>query len=59
MKNLERLEELGFELSILFYFDIFAIEPNFFIGCLAARLYALIVSSLLQFLSVEQVLLAN
>lgn len=59
MKNLEQTQKLGFKLLILLCFDLFVIEPNLLPWCIAARLYALIVSLLLLFLGVKLVLLAN
>ena len=59
MQNSERFEELGFKLSVVFGFDVFAIEPNFVSGNVASRLNAFIVSLLLKLLSMMEVLLAN
>lgn len=59
MKNSKKAKKLWFELSISPYSDIFAIKPNFLTWCLVARLDSLVMGSLLKFLSIKLILLAN
>lgn len=59
MKNLERRKELSFKLYILHYLNLFVMKQNFFAGCVAARVYDQILSSILQFLCLKQVLREN
>ena len=44
MKNLEQSKKYIFKRFILFCFDIFAIQPNFFIKSIAMAFYFFVVS---------------
>ena len=55
----ERPERLGFQLPISLGLDILAVQPNLLARRVASRLYALVVSTLLQILSVDEVFSAN
>ena len=59
VQNSKRSKELCFQLPILFGLNVFAVQPNFITRNIAPRLDAFIISPLLKFLSVMEVLLAN
>ena len=50
VQNSKKTKKLWLELSIVFSFDIFAIQPNFFDVSITFRLSSFIVGSFLQFL---------
>ena len=50
VQNSKKPKELRFQLPIIFDFDIFAIQPNFFAKSVTSRLSSFIVCSFLQFL---------
>lgn len=53
VKNLKSAKQLGLKLSILVCLDILAIELNLLVRSKVARLHALIMNLLLQFLNVD------
>ncbi len=53
MKDLEKAKKLVLKFSILFYFDIFTIQPDFLTRNIATALYFLIVGYFLQLLCIE------
>ena len=55
MQNSKRSEKLCLQLSVLFSFDIFAIQPNFIIRDIAFKLDAFIICPFLKFLSMIEV----
>ena len=59
MEDSEQPKELCLQLPFAFGLDIFAIQPNFLARGVAPRLDSLIVSSLLKFLDMVEVFLAN
>ena len=59
MQNSKRFKKLCLKLPVLFDFDVFTVQPNFITRDIAFRPDAFIVSLLLKFLSVIEVLLAN
>ncbi len=42
MENLQELEKLILKLFVLLYFDILAIQPDFFVWSIATALYSFI-----------------
>ena len=53
MEDLERSKKFAFELFVLFCFDVFAIQPDFFAWSIATVLYSFVMGSFLQFLYME------
>ena len=50
MEDLKGFEKLIFQLFVLLYFDLFAIQLGFFTWSIAITFYSLIVDFFLQFL---------
>ncbi len=59
MEDLEGSKKLVLELLIPLRFDVFAIQPDLLARSVAVTLYFLVMGSLLQFLCIEKVLIAN
>ena len=52
MQDLKRPKQFHFQIPIVFGFDIFAIQPNFFAGSITSRLNSFIIGLFLQFLGI-------
>lgn len=59
IQYMKELEEFSFEFSILFGFDIFAIQPSFVFQSLDFQLYNLFIILFLQLLDILEILLIS
>ena len=59
MDHSERPKKFDFELPILFFLDMLAIEPDLFIRCIALGLHLFVLNLLLEVLRVQKVLTIN
>ena len=53
MVDLKRSKKFAFKLFVFLYFDVFAIQPNFFVWSIATIFYSFFIDSFLQFLCME------
>ncbi len=59
MENSERSKKLALKLFVPLRFDVFAIQPDLLARIILTVLYFLVPGSVLQFLCMEKVLIAN
>ena len=53
MKDLEGSKKFAFELFVLFWFDVFAIQPDFLTRSITTTLYFFVMDFFLQLLCME------
>ena len=56
---MEKPKKFGFEFPVLLCLDMFAIEPDFLIQCIALRFYSFIMNFFLKVLGVQKILAIN